>query len=71
MDELDKQIKELEEAWEVYHKQGGKCIICNLFHVDVNDGKDEYDHELKTYDMPDMMQLAKLRAQRDRLKRSE
>ncbi len=45
MDELDKQIKELEEQWNVYHK-------------DPRNNK-----------MPDMMQLAKLRAQSDRLKR--
>ena len=47
MDELDKQIKELEEAWHIYHK------------------------DPRNNRMPDMMQLAKLRAQRDRIKRSE
>ena len=48
MDELDKQIKELEEAWEVYHAD-----------------------KTRTIPMPDIQQLAKLRAQRDRIKRSE
>ena len=45
MDDLDKQIKELEEQWNVYHK------------------------DPRSNKMPDMMQLAKLRAQRDRLQR--
>jgi hypothetical protein len=48
MDELDKQIKELEEAWDIYHAD-----------------------KTRTLPMPDMMQLAKLRAQRERLKRAE
>ena len=57
IEEIEHKITELEAEWKIYHKLLGRCKTCNNYHNDV----DEYDHELTTYSMPNMVELVKLR----------